>query len=355
MQNRRTPSRPRPPKQLSPGLIALLDILLIAVCLLVFALFDHVIPQTGRQVVQTAPVRTSAPTGSPAPTDALAGGEPQAFTPAPVETPAPTAAPGDFSARFADKFTAGEVIETANSYQSANLNVTLKRYETVVHDRNQVYFVEDIYVRNIECLRTVFAKDTYGKSIREDVVQMSTRVNAVAAINSDYYGYGNAGIVIRNGELFRRDFEPEEEVLVIFRDGTMRVYEGEADLDVDQAMAEGAWQSFSFGPGLLDENGDIRDSYSGVNYAMHDPRTLIGMIEPGHYVFVVIDGRRNSYSAGMSFKECAALCKELGCTVAYNLDGGATSQMTFLGAMANLPYKDGRATSDLIYVADLST
>ena len=350
MQNKRTPSRPRPPRQLAPGLIALIDILLIGASLVVFALFDHVIPRPSQKAVYTAPSRAPAATNSPATAqDALAS-----LLPTQTDAPPQAAAVGDFSAKFADKFTAGEVIQTETSYRSANLNVTLTRHETTVNKRKEVYFVEDIYVRNIECLRTVFAKDTFGRSIYEDVISMSARTNAVAAINSDYYGAGNAGIVIRNGELYRRDFELDEEVLVIFRDGSMKAYQGEADLDLDQAMADGAWQSFSFGPSLLDENGDIRaGGYSGVNPRNHEPRTIIGMIEPGHYVFIVIDGRRESYSAGMSFTECANLCKELGCTVAYNLDGGQTSQMTFLGKMANSPYKNGRTTSDLICIVDV--
>ena len=348
MQKR--PSFPKPPKQLHPALLALIDILLIGLCLIVFALFDHVIPQTGETAAYTLPSSQPALSETPVPeADSPVVSLDDSSSQIAQATQAP--AVGDFSEKFADKFTGGEIIQTENSYQSANVNITLTRYETTIGKYKEVYFVEDIYIRSIECLRTVFAKDTFGKSISEDVVSMSQRTNSIAAINSDYYGYGNAGIVIRNGTLYRRDFEPNEEVLIIFRDGTMKAYRGESDLDVDQAMAEGAWQSFSFGPSLLNEYGDIRaEGYERVN---HDPRTLIGMIEPGHYLFIVIDGRQNSYSAGMTYAGCADLCKELGCSVAYNLDGGRTSQMTFLGAMVNHPYKDGRPTSDLICIADV--
>ena len=346
MQEKRRSPRPRPPRQLKAWLLAAIDVGLIVVCLLVFALFDHVIPRAQIKVVSALP--TNAPqTAAPQATDA---------PPASPDDPAPaaTAEPrvGDFSDVFADKFTAGEVIQTGTSYQSANLNVTLTRYEGKSGNYDEVYFVQDIYVRNIECLRTVFAKDTYGKSISEDVESMSRRVSSICAINSDYYGYGNAGIVIRNGELFRSEFEPNEEVLIIYRDGSMRVFRGESDLDVEQAMEDGAWQSFSFGPGLLDASGDIRaEGYERVN---HDPRTIIGMIEPGHYLFIVVDGRQNGYSDGLTYAGCAQLAKELGCKVAYNLDGGRTSQMTFMGSMVNRPYKDGRDTSDMIYIADVS-
>ncbi len=335
MQNRYAP---RPPRQTPPLLLAFIDIVLIGVALLVFAYFDHVMPRKGQSVPVFLP--------SSAQVNPI---EEQTA----VETASEPAAPvGDFSAKFADKFTDGEVIRTPSSYQSKNLYVTLTKYTTKIGDYDEVYFIEDIYIRNIESLRTVFARDTFGKSISEDVISMSTRTNSVAAINSDYYGAGNAGIVIRNGVLYRSDFEVDEEVLILYRDGTMRVYYSEAELDIDKAMADGAWQSFSFGPAFVD-GGQVRPE--GFDKAHHDPRTIIAMMEPGHYLFILVDGRQPGYSHGMTYSGCASLCRELGCKVAYNLDGGRTSQMTFLGALVNQPYNNGRDTSDMIYIVDMDS
>lgn len=345
--NRRPPARIRPLRQMPPYLIALIDILLIVLCLMIFALFDHVIPQPSKRVSQTPPPVSASltleNTQAPAQSDLPATSQ----APAASEQPA---AVGDFSARFADKFTAGDVIQTATSYQSANVNITLTTHRD--DEADQTYYIQDIYIRSIDCLRTLFAEDTFGKSIAEEVLDMSNRCNAIAAINSDYYGYGNAGIVIRNGELYRDKWEDGEEVLILFRDGTMRVYHDESELNIEQALADGAWQSFSFGPAFLEGDGQLRpEGYARTN---HDPRTIIGMVEPGHYMFIVIDGRQTGYARGMTYTECAKLCQSLGLTTAYNLDGGRTSQMTFLGAMANQPYKDGRATSDIIYIADIA-
>lgn len=349
--NRRPPVRIRPLRQMPPYLIAALDILAIVVCLLVFALFDHVIPQPAQRVPQSNAPATSAsqtpegtitPSASESPDASNAPSEPDASQ--------SVTAVGDFSARFADKFTSGDVIQTETSYQSANINITVSSHRDEEND--QTYYIQDIYIRSIDCLRTLFAEDTYGKSIAEDVLSMANRAGAIAAINSDYYGYGNAGIVIRNGELYRDKWEDGEEVLILFRDGTMRVYHDESELDITQAMADGAWQSFSFGPAFLEGDGQLRAE--GYARTHHDPRTIIGMVEPGHYMFIVIDGRQSGYARGMTYTECAKLCQSLGLTTAYNLDGGRTSQMTFLGSMTNQPYKDGRATSDIIYIADIA-
>ena len=358
MPDKRLPS-PKPPRQLPVVVIALIDIALIGIALVIFALFDHVIPSQGVAVVDRtyAPVVTAAPT-SPAPDQSVADSGDQAavVTAVPVSTATPAPDPasmGDFSAKFADKFTSGEVIQTENSYQSANVNVTVTRYDTVLADNSPaVYYIQDIYIRTIDCLRSAFANDRYGRAITEGVLSMSQRANAIAAINGDYYAVGTAGIVIRNGVLYRDTFEADEEVLVIYRDGRMKVYHNPASqtLNLEEAMQNGAWQAFSFGPAYFDEEGGFQVTIKKGLY--HDPRTVIGMVEPGHYIFMVADGRQDGYSEGMTYEECAGVMRSLGCTVAYNLDGGQTSQMTFMGQMTNKPTGGGRPTSEIIYIAD---
>jgi hypothetical protein len=62
---------------------------------------------------------------------------------------------------------------------------------------------------------------------------------------------------------------------------------------------------------------------------------MIGMIEPGHLVAVVVDGRQPGYSLGINGEESAALMNALGCQVAYNLDGGISTTMVFMGNKIN--------------------
>lgn len=44
--------------------------------------------------------------------------------------------------------------------------------------------------------------------------------------------------------------------------------------------------------------------------------------------------------------------EDLGCRVAYNLDGGKTAAMTFGDSLANQPAQGGRTTSDIIYIGE---
>ena len=340
--------RSRRPRQAPWYALAAVDVLLIGLSLVVFALFDHVKPRKGIPAadVTYAPAPTQSQIQAEAATDVPAETADAAQASATPE-PAPV---GDFSARFADKFTGGEVIATDTSYTSANISVTLTRYDTIYEGSPVVYYIEDIYIRQIDSFRTVFAKDTYGKAIREDVVNMSQRTNAIAAINGDYYGVGTPGLCIRNGVLYGSNPESGDEALVLFRDGTMKVYHDQSSIDVDEIMAQGAWQSFSFGPRLFDENGGIQVEVKKGLYT--DPRCVVGMVEPGHYVFMVVDGRQDGYSAGMTYAQCAEVMQSLGCTLAYNLDGGATAQMTFMGQLANQPTGGGRSTSDMLIIVD---
>ena len=98
---------------------------------------------------------------------------------------------------------------------------------------------------------------------------------------------------------------------------------------------------------LLDENGNTMTEFN-TTVGGANPRSAIGMIEPLHYVLVTVDGRGES--AGLSMTDLSALMKDLGCTAAYNLDGGATAAMAVNGALYSTPSKT-RSVFDIIYVA----
>ena len=108
---------------------------------------------------------------------------------------------------------------------------------------------------------------------------------------------------------------------------------------MEDILSRGVVQAWNFGPSLLDENGRLEEDYmerlskdekASVAIAMPNPRSAVGYYEPGHYVFVVVDGRQEGYSKGMTIPELASVFRDLGCKVAYNLDGGGSALMTFL-------------------------
>ena len=106
------------------------------------------------------------------------------------------------------------------------------------------------------------------------------------------------------------------------------------------------WQAWAFGPALVSDGAVCDTSSSKIK--VKNPRCAIGYYEPGHYCFIVVDGRQSGYSEGMTLDELANTFAALGCRTAYNLDGGATAMMVFDGKVISQPTKGGRTSSDII-------
>ena len=334
--------------------LVVMDISLICVGLLVFAYFHHVRPVKGMQsgTVLPTPPSTVTTTAAPSAEESLnpqASLDPTATlspdgTPAPEETPAPQIdTSGMWGAKFADKFTTGDIIKTENSYQSANVNIQIDQ----VQRDGITYYVADIYLRDIQYFKTAFAEDTFGRN-RDETVNIANNHNAILAISGDYCGMRNEGIVIRNGELFRES-QDSMDVLVMYHDGTMQTY-SPGQLDMDTIKSTGAYQAWDFGPMLLN-NGQVMTEFNS-NLNPKNPRSAIGYYEPGHYCLVVVDGRQEGYSVGMTLQEMSQMFYDLGCTVAYNLDGGQSAVMAYDGQVHSQPYGGGRSISDIIYIAE---
>ncbi|MBN2513486.1 MAG: phosphodiester glycosidase family protein [Sedimentisphaerales bacterium] len=76
------------------------------------------------------------------------------------------------------------------------------------------------------------------------------------------------------------------------------------------------------------------------NDTTRHPRTALGWNDKSFFL-VVVDGRQEKLSDGMTCDELAALMLELGCTEAMNLDGGGSSTLWLGGKVVNSP-SDGR-------------
>ena len=364
-------------------LVLLTDVLITGAALCVFALFDHVLPQSYGTTADSAEAispyavdlqKRRQTTGSPSATFTVnPSGTPGAEqtdalqSPAPDETPEATA-PETVSPTgtafgknanessiglfdFPGVFTDGEIEITDESYRSENLYIelTTRSYTSDYKDYRQTYHVMHVYVRDIGSLKSVFAKDTYGKGINEAFMSMVERSGAISAINTDFYNFGRhpKSMLIRNGLLYGHEVSDEYDLCVINFDGTMDVYKKGKSPDGYALLKSGAMHTFCFGPMLL-RGGSELSEYEDVG---RDPRTCIGMVEPGHYVFLVCEGRSDS-AKGFTYEELASLMLEEGCSVAYNLDGGDSSQMAFLGKLVNDPSGEGRSLSDIFYIAE---
>jgi exopolysaccharide biosynthesis protein len=246
---------------------------------------------------------------------------------------------------------------TETSYTSDDTEITITTVTTGTGSDTVTYYVADIVVSDMTQLRSAFADDAFGTNIVEYTSTIAARVGAVLAINGDYYGFRDTGIVIRNGVVYRD--QGARQGLAIYRDGTMRLYDETATTG-EQLLADGVWNTLSFGPGIV-ADGTIIEGIDSVevdtNFGNHSvqgeqPRTGIGIIGDNHLVFVVADGRSAGYSRGVTMNEFAQIFVDLGATTAYNLDGGGSSTMWFNGDVVNNPLGRGqeRGTSDILYI-----
>jgi exopolysaccharide biosynthesis protein len=106
-------------------------------------------------------------------------------------------------------------------------------------------------------------------------------------------------------------------------------------MDADELLMDGARNVFSFGPVLVSDGAVNAEASQHRLSRRNNPRTGIGMVEPGHFIAIVVDGRQPDYSVGMLLDEFAQLFVDHGCQVAYNLDGGVSACMVFMGEQLN--------------------
>lgn len=286
--------------------------------------------------VSPVPVLTAEPI--PAPTS-----EPTP-TPTPEPTPTPTPSP-----KFAGKYT-DEVIESENSYTSPDISYTwYSVYDKDSYSEEVTYYVVDIYVKDATVIKTGFASGSFKSMAYRSMQFVSDRVGAVIAISGDYARARDTGLVIRNGEVLRTKLDPRRDVGVLYKDGTFKTYLAR-EVPLEDILASDPWQSWCFGPSLLDENGHAKSRFN-TDVGKMNPRAVFGYYEPGHYCFVLVDGRQEKYSMGMNMSELSSLMESLGCTSAINLDGGLTAQLSWRGKLINHPLRY-RELHDIIYIGE---
>ena len=246
--------------------------------------------------------------------------------------------------------TSSAAVSTSNTYSDGNISITLKEYR----ENDTTIYVADVQLSSSSYLKTALAQGSYGKNVTATTSEIAESVNAILAINGDFYGAQEKGYVIRNGTLYRDTAIDNQEDLVIYKDGSFGII-NESEVTAQELIQNGAVQTLSFGPALI-QNGSIAvTSDEEVGKAMaSNPRTAIGIIDENHYVFVVSDGRTDE-SEGLSLSQLAQFMQSLGVETAYNLDGGGSSTMYFNGSVVNNPTTGGnttkeRSVSDIVYI-----
>lgn len=284
-------------------------------------------------------------------------------TPAPTEVPAYMAHMPALNAKgFLDE---GEYLYSSEDeglwiYVSQTIKVIIQRK----YDATQplTWFEADLYgdLDAGEMLRTVQNDPEKMGKVRVDATETAKKHNVVFAMNTDYYTYRVAvnnnrhtGIVIRDGRILYDDPYTEKQVtnsmfpnldmLAFMPDGSLKVYHS-WEKTAQEFIDEGVQTVYSFGPYLLLDGKVSERAYA--NNENKNPRCAIGMVEPGHYVAIMCEGRLKR-SAGVTISYLAKMMRAKGCQVAFNMDGGQTAVMVFMGKQLNQigAYDGGKTNS----------
>ena len=242
-------------------------------------------------------------------------------------------------------------------YASKDLSVKITRVREQYNKKKmREYCVAEIWASEASPMQAILSAPK-GR-LPEGVNQVSPKLlvekhPCVFAMSDDFYGSRQKGImektgsrqpgvIIRNGEIrWEKTKAPESrygrhrpclDVLAVYGDGSMKTYVSNA-MTAQEYLDKGAIHTFAFGPWLISE-GKIneKEAVEGCGYyEQMEPLTGLGMVEPYHYIAIVVHGRPKEKYAGVRLSWLADKLLEYGCVEALNLDGGGTACMFFNG------------------------
>ncbi len=290
--------------------------------------------ETPMPTASVAFVPTPEPTQAPSPTPEL--------TPEPEET---AASASDEYYRSATDPEEVVVVDEENGhweYRSDTLSIIIDRVETEYINYSEktyplVYFVAHIRMRDVNSFRTVQSADNRNGAGAIKPWILARRNSAVLMITGDNLVESDSqykSILIRDGKVFLDSAKCD--TLAMYPDMTMRIYSPK-EINAGELLMDGVRDAFSFGPTLIRDGVINDDNIDHVRRIGNEtnPRTGIGMVEPGHFVAIVADGRQKEYSYGMRLSAFRDLFVQEGCVEAYNLDGGVSACMLFMGEQLN--------------------
>lgn len=209
-------------------------------------------------------------------------------------------------------------------------------------------------------LRTTLSNNSYEDQSLARARQMVKGLNSVVALNDDFAKYQyNTGHVARQGVVYRDAPDGNRDVLIIDDKGDFS-YVLDATPETMAAKLEelakdgrSVMHTFTFGPVLIADGVPMevdRDAtkYRKVEAPIACQRIAICQLGELEYGIVELDGGDGS---GANIKELTDYILKLfpECKVAYNLDGGGSTNLYFGEKAIHKATRNHRAISGMIY------
>ncbi len=275
------------------------------------------------------PAMTAAPVSTPMPTESPTPVPPPTQEPTPTPTPSPTPDPwaGIFHPGGAyvsvKDFTKGPWI-----YKDETLSVKIKY--TRAGTCNRTCYIAEVYARGPLFRRGFAFQSDKGKT--ELPYKIARRYDAVLGITADYFNHrsNRKGVMLQDGKVYHD--KQKNSTLAILPDGELKVI-SPGKTNAESLIGLGVKDSFAFGPILVSDGKinqkSIKDHW--LSSKATEYRAAVGMIEKGHYIVIVTKG-------SFTMQQLAQVFVDYKCTVAYNMDGGHSACMIFMGEQLNHPF-----------------
>ena len=243
---------------------------------------------------------------------------------------------------------------------AANFTDTGYRDDTIIAEVQEVqqdgstYHVAYVKIATPSQIRTAVAGD-FGSNRTFKTTAFAQSMNAIVAVNGDFYTHTKAGFIIRQGEVYRQKTSANMDLLLIDDYGDFHIVlrgHDNQEKAVKSLMDQySIVNAFFFGPALVMDGitQTIPENYQ-FNPFGDEPRAAIGQLGPLMYAVVTVDGRISA-SQGVTMTELADFMQSIGCQNAYGLDGGNSSALVFNGKLLSVKDVEERAVSDIIYFA----
>ena len=249
--------------------------------------------------------------------------------------------------------------EDGLSYDDGTLKIR------IVPDESRVTKLYYVYVTITDPTQLRTAYTPRGRSEYVLPLNFAKRNNAVLTVNGDFYNWHNDGVVYRQGKKIRYRPSYIRDELLIDENGDLTIIavpdHGGNNYIVNRIKEfqekHEIWQAFCFGPGLIVDGQEVTFNYrrkTSCQYHEKTPRVIFCQMGPLEYMFLITEGRSKE-APGYTIPECVEILKKHGgVQQAYNLDGGNSTHLILCGKKINVPDRNSRAISDIIYFATLA-
>ncbi len=254
---------------------------------------------------------------------------------------------------------------TETTYEDSTISVAISEGTTDICK----YWVADIRIQDPSQLRTMAGSKSgsFETSGTLSVGTLAKRINAVLALNGDYYDSSERrgrGFILREGMLYKNQLElPWDggsaliDVLLVDEDGDFHAVQRASDTAIlEELQGKRILQAFSFGPALVIGGEVVTDFQSAdrwIDMASRERRQRMCLCQVGtlHYKVICCAGPYRG-NKGMTLAEFAEVAVSEGVQIAYNLDGGDSTCMLFHGEKVNeFGSNSQRKLMDVIYFA----